>query len=316
MTSILFFGTPQFSVPTLEKLCTTSGLRVAAVVTQPDRPAGRGATITASPVKLCATRHGVPVVQPHSIKRELASFRAAVAAFGPFDVGVVIAFGQILPIEVLELPRMGCVNIHASILPRWRGAAPIQRAIEAGDAETGVCLMQMEAGLDTGAVYSHARTPIHASETYETLHDRLSLMGADLLVRDLNSIINGSLHATPQSPEGISYAHKISANETRIDWSQSAAQISRKIRSLYPHPGCHTFLDGKRVKIIRAHPVIIPVDSVATPGTVLQALPDTVTVQCGDGALRLEELQGEGKRRMPVAEFMRGAAVRAGVVCG
>jgi len=238
--------------------------------------------------------------------------RSELEALGPFDLGVVIAFGQILPPEVLAFPKAGCVNIHASLLPRWRGAAPIQRAIESGDDETGVCLMQMDAGLDTGKVFSRVHTPLLQTDTYETVHNRLSHIGADLLVRDIHSIVKGELPATPQLREGVTYAKKITADETRIDWSRTATDIHRKIRALAPAPGCYCMLDGKRLKILKAQLLENSGYTGSCPGTITQALSDTLTVQCGAGALRLEEVQLEGKKRMLVDEFLRGSQIVSG----
>jgi len=312
VTRILFFGTPQFSVPTLEKLCTTPGVQVAAVITQPDRPSGRGGEITATPVKRCALQHSIPVLQPHSLRKEFSSLSSELSALGPFDLGVVIAFGQILPVEVLTLPQRGCVNIHASLLPRWRGAAPIHRAIEAGDAETGVCLMEMDAGLDTGAVFSSAHTPIRGTDTYSSLHDKLSVLGAELLVRDLQAIVEGRLTAQPQPLEGVSYAKKISSQEAQIDWSQSAELIARKVRAMFPFPGCYTYWEGKRLKILQAQPAPHTMGSESAPGTVVQALSDTLVISCGAGSLRVEEVQLEGKKRMFVQDFLRGSTIAIG----
>lgn len=318
MTRVIFFGTPLFAVPTLERLCSAADLRVAAVITQPDRPSGRGGAITASPIKVCAQNHGIPVFQPQSLKKEFQSLRNELDQLGPFDVGVVIAFGQILPQEVLDFPKSGCVNIHASLLPRWRGAAPIQRSIEAGDTETGVCLMQMDIGLDTGGVYSTARTPISDQDNCQSLHDRLSQMGADLLVRDIQSICKGAIKATPQAAAGMCYAKKITPQESRIDWLQTAAMIARKIRAFNPSPACYTTWSGKRLKILAAHPTedhdtLDQSTTDVAPGCVIQALPDRLTIKCGSESLRLEEVQLEGKRRMSIAEFMRGAAINSGM---
>ncbi len=312
MRKILFFGTPQFSVPTLEKLCATPGVQVAAVITQPDRPAGRGGEITASPVKVCALQHDIPVLQPHSLRKNFSALSSQLAILGPFDLGVVIAFGQILPLEVLTFPRRGCVNIHASLLPRWRGAAPIHRAIEAGDAETGVCLMEMDPGLDTGAVFSSAHIPILETDTYSSLHDKLSVLGAELLVQDIHAIVEGTLTARPQPVEGVSYAKKISSQEAQIDWSQSAKQIARKIRAMFPIPGCYTIWEGKRLKILKAQPTPIQSGSYSTPGTVVQALSDTLVIRCGTDSLRVEEVQLEGKKKMLVPDFLRGSAIAIG----
>ena len=313
MTTILFFGTPQFSVPTLELLSSTPGLRVAAVITQPDRPTGRGGAITSPPVKTSALLRSIPVFQPSSLKKEFSTLQPSLEALGPFDIGVVIAFGQLLPPEVLSFPRAGCVNIHASLLPRWRGAAPIQRAIEAGDSETGVCLMQMDVGLDTGAVFSTSRTALEETDTYHSLHDRLAQLGAELLTRDIKAIASGALQAHPQPDAGVCYAKKITSEEARIDWSQSATQIARKVRALYPSPGCHTVLDGRRLKILSARPADTGTSPTASAGTVIQALPDLLAVQCGSGVLHIDEVHLEGKRKMRVAEFLRGSAVSQGI---
>lgn len=312
--NVLFFGTPSFSVPCLQALLEMPGVCVKAVVTQPDRPAGRGGELRASPVKELAVARGIPVLQPTSLKKELAAFKAEADGFGPFDVGVVIAFGQILPKAVLELPRAGCINVHASLLPRWRGAAPIQRAIEAGDRETGVCLMQMDEGLDTGGVFSRATTPISESDTAQTLHDKLSTLGASLLQHDLAAIAQGSLAAAPQEQEGVTYAHKIEASEGLVDWSFPAAQIARRVRALSPHPGCYTFWRGQRMKIL----FVSARDSAGSgrepPGTVLAASGGAITVSCGTGAVSISQLQLAGKRQMSAEEFLRGTAVSPGEV--
>lgn len=312
MINILFFGTPQFSVPTLEALCTAPNISVKAVITQPDRPIGRGGIVTPPPIKVCAQSYGIPVVQPTSLKKEFANIRSNLEALGPFDVGVVIAFGQILPPEVLAFPKAGCINIHASLLPRWRGAAPIQRAIESGDDETGVCLMQMDAGLDTGNVFSRLQIPLLQTDTYESVHNKLSRIGATLLLRDIHLIVKGELPATPQPSEGVTYARKITAPEMRIDWARAATDIHRKIRALSPSPGCHCLLDGKRLKILKAQPAETPPHTSSSPGTILQALSDTLTIKCGVGSLRLEEVQLEGKRRMLIDEFLRGSQLTSG----
>lgn len=314
MIKVLFFGTPTFSVPTLEALYAAPDIQVAAVITQPDKPVGRGGIITPPPIKVCAESHGTPVFQPTSIRREFASLRDQLDPLGPFDLGVVIAFGQILPEEVLNFPKAGCVNIHASILPRWRGAAPIQRAIEAGDRETGVCLMRMDIGLDTGAVFSEQRVPITDTDTSSSMHDALAQAGANLLTRDISQIVSGSLPPTPQSDIGVTYAKKISSDEARIDWAKDANEIALKIRAFYSFPGCFTSLNGKRLKILSAHHVeqLSPNDT--PPGCIIQALPDTLTVQCGSGALRISELQLEGKKKMSTAEFMRGTNIGTGAI--
>lgn len=318
MITVLFFGTPLFSVPTLRALCSVPFIRVAAVITQPDKPMGRGGSVTAPPIKEYAVQQNIPVFQPRSLKRELLTLREELNAFGPFDLGVVVAFGQILPPEMLSLPKRGCVNIHASLLPRWRGAAPIQRALEAGDVETGVCLMRMDEGLDTGDVFSMTRLAITESDNYSTLHDKLAQSGADLLMRDIQSIATGSRVAVPQPADGVSYANKITPQEMHIDWNHSAVQIARKIRAFAPLPGCYTILEGKRLKILDAVPSPIADSHQAfyPPGTVIQSLPDTVSVQCGNGSLRLLEVQLEGKRKMPIETFVRGSSLAPGSQLG
>lgn len=307
---ILFFGTPRFAVPTLEALYTIAGVTVSAVITQPDKPSGRGARVLPPPIKELALRHTTPIFQPHSLRRELSSMRDALLAVGPFDIGVVIAFGQILPKEVLEIPRLGCLNIHASILPRWRGAAPIQRAIEAGDEITGVCLMHMDEGLDTGAVFSSETLRIEATETGGSLHDRLALLGADLLRRDLPAIVEGRLLATPQSDEGVTYAHKITTDDCRMRWSQPAHAIAQAVRAFSPFPGCFSFLREKRVKILMARPLAH--EHSAPPGTVTTASGSRLEVACGEGLLQIDELQLEGKKRVEAAEFLRGFSLSPG----
>jgi methionyl-tRNA formyltransferase len=313
---VIFFGTPNFSVPTLDALYAMPDIQVAAVITQPDKPVGRGGIITPPPIKSRALSHGTPVFQPTSIRKEFASLKERLEMLGPFDIGVVIAFGQILPEEVLNFPKSGCVNIHASILPRWRGAAPIQRSIEAGDPETGVCLMRMDIGLDTGAVFSEQRVPITDSDTSSSMHDALAQLGAQLLTRDIREIANGNLQAIPQAEEGVTYAKKITSEEARINWSMNSQEIWRKIKAFYPSPGCFTSLNGKRLKILSAHPVPFNSSIEVAPGAIIQALPDTLTVKCGTGALRLTELQLEGKKKMSAAEFTRGNMVTTGTHLG
>lgn len=307
---IVFFGTPLFAVPTLEALYTLPGVEVAAVVTQPDKPSGRGAKIQPPPVKELALRHGTPIFQPHSLRKEFPSIREALYNCGPFEIGVVIAFGQILPKEVLNVPRHGCVNIHASILPRWRGAAPIQRAIEAGDEETGVCLMRMEEGLDTGPVFSCERAPIHPDETGSSLHDRLSQLGAQLLARELHAIVDGELKPSAQSEDGVTYAAKITGQDCRIDWGNPAPTIARAIRAFSSHPGCFSLLREKRLKILHAKPVRALHS--APPGTIITASSERFEVACGEGLLLIDEVQLEGKKRMTSEEFLRGLSLSPG----
>jgi methionyl-tRNA formyltransferase len=313
---VLFFGTPQFAVPTLQALLSHSDIHVGAVITQPDRPVGRGGLITAPPIKQLAEQHSIPVFQPTSIRKEFSVLRDALDEVGPFDLGVVVAFGQILPTEVLHYPRQGCVNIHGSLLPRWRGAAPIQRAIEAGDPKTGVCLMNMDEGLDTGAVFSSSETKISEHDTTLTLQERLAQMGADLLLRDIQAISSGALTAVPQAEEGVTYAKKISSAEALIAWTNTATTLSRQIRAFSPQPGSYTLWQGRRLKILRASEAKNDIHKDFTPGVVCKASTDGLVVQCGQGALSLEEVQLEGKKKMLIAEFMRGTMIAPGTVLG
>ena len=306
-TRILFFGTPEFAAHGLAALLASDQFCVAAVVTQPDRPAGRGGGLRESAVKVLATRHHIPVLQPEQIRRDEPAFLAAAAAHGPFDLGVVIAFGQILPVATLALPQQGSINVHASLLPRWRGAAPIQRALLAGDPETGVCLMQMDAGLDTGPVFSRRQVPIADTDTTGTLHDKLAAASGKLLVQDLPKIAAGEMVATVQPEEGITYAKKIKDVESEIDWGMSSVEIARIIRGFNPFPGAYTSLNGKRLKIFAAES--LPDRQVATAAVGELSREDgALHVQCGTGRLKLLEVQPEGKKRMLAGAFGNGLA--------
>jgi len=288
---VIFMGTPEFSVPVLEAL--HSAHEVVCVYCQPPRPAGRGKKDRPSPVQARAEDLGLPVRHPVSLKDPQAQ-----AAFAALDaeVAVVVAYGLILPQAVLDAPRRGCLNIHASLLPRWRGAAPIHRAIMAGDAETGVAIMRMEAGLDTGPVLLEARTPIGAEETTAELHDRLSAMGAELIVEALARL--DALTPVPQAAAGVTYAQKIDKAEARIDWSRPAAEVDRQIRGLSPFPGAWTEIAGERVKLLRSRIA----KGHGQPGEVLSGF----TVACGEGAVTVLQAQREGKRPMPTDELLRG----------
>ncbi|MFM1847783.1 MAG: hypothetical protein RL417_1257 [Pseudomonadota bacterium] len=308
---IVFFGTPDFAAIGLRALLEIPALEVAAVVTQPDRPAGRGNKMHPSPVKVLAAERGISVLQPERIRKNEGEFLAALSALGPFEIGVVIAFGQILPEAVLHLPRHGCINVHGSILPRWRGAAPIQRAIMSGDRETGVCLMEMEAGLDTGPVFSEHRLPINPDDTFGSLHDKLAAAGAMLLKSDLLRIIGGALCSTPQATEGITYAQKVLGTDQIIDWSRSAVDIAQQIRGLDPVPGATTFLDGKRLKLFSPEVSLSP--SPLTPGEI-GVFNGQLSIGCGNGILSPREVQPEGKRRMSVREWLNGVQFAPGAV--
>lgn len=303
--SVIFFGTPDFAVPSLQALLDAEAFSVRAVVTQPDKPAGRGQKLRASPVKEMALQHAIPVLQPKSLRKELDAFLASVAPYGPFDTGVVVAFGQILPPQVLNLPAAGCVNVHGSLLPRWRGAAPIQRAVMSGDRETGICLMQMDQGLDTGAVFDCVRTEITASDSTGTLHDRLAGLGAGLLAKRLPEIVSGTLQAVSQPMEGVTYAAKITSEEQRIVWDQEAAILAHQIMGLSPFPGAWTTLDGKRVKILSAEAT--STQSGSAPGTIV-GCHGAVEAACASGTVLIRSLQLEGKRAMSAEEFLRGHA--------
>ncbi len=295
---LVFAGTPEFAVPAFEA-CRASGADVVAAYTQPDRPAGRGRKLCASPVKQAALAAGVAVEQPVTLRDKAA--RARLAALAP-DLLVVVAYGLILPKSVLALPRLGCWNVHASLLPRWRGAAPIQRAILAGDAETGVQLMQMEAGLDTGPVLLERRTPITREDTGGSLHDRLAALGAELLADGLARVQRGeALAATPQAGEGVTYAHKIDKAEARLDWNESALALERKVRAFDPWPVAEAWVEGERLRIWSALADAEPLD--ATPGSLVAGDRDSLAIATGEGVLRILELQREGGRRMTARDW-------------
>ena len=299
---VIFAGTPEFAASAL-KAILAAGHEMPLVLTQPDRPSGRGQKLQLSPVKQVALAHGIPVHQPERLK-DPATHQPIVDAAA--DVMVVAAYGLILPQAVLDIPRHCCLNIHASLLPRWRGAAPIQRAIEAGDRETGVTIMQMEAGLDTGPMLLTEALPIASNETAATLHDRLAAQGARLIVDALARLPELRPQIQPES--GVTYAQKIGKAEARIDWRCAAADIERRIRAFDPFPGTVAAFHGQDVKIWRA-----AVESrKGLPGEILAVEDDGIVVACGEGALRLTELQKPGSRRLPVADFLRGFPVSAG----
>ena len=293
---LVFMGTPDFSVPVLQALAARHD--IVAVYTQPPRPAGRGKDLRPTPVHAAATALGLPVRHPVSLKspEEQAAFAALDA-----DAAIVVAYGLILPQPILDAPRNGCLNIHASLLPRWRGAAPIHRAIMAGDAKTGICIMQMEAGLDTGPVLLREATPIGAEETTQDLHDRLSQMGARLIVEALDRL--PTLTPEPQPSEGITYATKIDKAESRIDWSRPATEIDRQIRALSPFPGAWCMAGGERLKLLRS----CLASGEAPPGTVLHGL----TIACGTGAIDITLAQREGRKAQTPQDLLNGYSLPA-----
>ena len=316
----IFAGTPEFARVALERMIS-SGFEIPLVLTQPDRPAGRGMKLQTSAVKQLALAQGIAVAQPHSLRlegkyaHEAAAARAAIEA-AHADVMVVAAYGLILPQWVLDSFRFGCLNVHASLLPRWRGAAPIHRAIEAGDTQTGVTIMQMDAGLDTGDMLLTERLPIANKDTTASLHDKLATLGARMIVEALELAACGGLHPVQQATEGVSYARKIGKHEATIDWTQPATVIARRIHAFDPFPGAATAMQGETVKVWRCEIDNESTTSGKTPGTVLSVSDAGVSVQCGVGVLRLTELQRAGAKRLPAPEFLRGFALSAGVVLG
>ncbi|GMR28738.1 methionyl-tRNA formyltransferase [Stenotrophomonas sepilia] len=295
---IVFAGTPEFAVSSLSAAARHH--EVVAVYTQPDRPAGRGRGLAPSPVKLEAVARGIPVYQPESLKDEAA--QQQLRDLQP-DLMVVVAYGLILPKAVLAIPTHGCWNVHASLLPRWRGAAPIQRAIQAGDAKTGVCLMQMEAGLDTGPVLLHQELPIAATDTGGQLHDKLAELGAQVLSDGLGLLRAGIKPiARPQPEQGVTYAHKLDKAEARLDWAQGADVLARTVRAFNPWPIAEATLAGERVRIHGA--VALDEAHSQAPGTVLAASRDGIDIACGQGALRLRTLQREGGKAITAADYL------------
>lgn len=314
---IAFAGTPAFAGSALEALAA-AGFEVALVLTQPDRPAGRGMKLQASPVKQLALQQGWPVAQPRSLRldgkypEDAAAAREALVA-AQADLMVVAAYGLILPQWVLDLPRLGCLNIHASLLPRWRGAAPIHRAVEAGDADTGVTIMQMDAGLDTGAMLLTEALAIGDDSTAR-LHDRLAALGGRLIVEALQRAEAGTLVATPQPAEGLTYAHKVEKHEAQIDWAQDASAIVRRIRAFDPFPGATSVRDGETVKLWAAQ--VQPGGTTETPGTIIATTPAGIAVAAINSIVLLTELQRAGGKRLAAADFLRGVDVKLGQMFG
>ena len=305
---VIFAGTPDFAAAAL-KAIAAAGFEIPLVLTQPDRPKGRGMQLTASPVKQAALELGLTVAQPEKLRNNAEALQMLKDTGA--DVMVVAAYGLILPQEVLDAPKHGCLNIHASLLPRWRGAAPIQRAIESGDAETGVCIMQMDIGLDTGAVVSEHRYAIQPTDTANEVHDALMHLGAEAIVADLQRLqAEGRLNAVKQPEEGVTYAQKLSKEEARINWNESADIIERKIRAFNPVPAAWVEYQGKPMKIWRAEVVA----KQGKAGEVLSCTSDGLLVACGENALNITELQPSGSKRMSIQAFAAGRMIEVGTV--
>ena len=305
---IIFAGTPEFASRALAALIE-AGHEISLVLTQPDRPAGRGMKATASAVKHLAEQNHIPVWQPTSLKDpEIQSKLAEIAA----DVMVVAAYGLLLPKAVLEIPPLGCLNIHASLLPRWRGAAPIQRALLAGDQETGICIMQMDVGLDTGNVLMQSVLPIDAEDTAQTLHDKLAELGAESIVKALDLLAKSSLISVPQKESEATYAAKLSKGEARLDWHKSADELARAVRAYNPFPVAQLVLKGEVIRIWKAMPEN---QEQGHPGTILSADKSGIRVACGKGVLRLLEVQKAGGKRLSVSQFLQGNPLQAGDCC-
>ena len=308
---LIFMGTPEFAVPSLRRLIE-AGHTVKAVFTQPDRPVGRKQTVTPPPVKLCAQEQAIRVWQPEKIKTAEAR-----AQFEPLlreaDAAVVAAYGRILPQWMLDAPHWGCLNVHSSLLPKYRGAAPINWAIARGERETGVTIMKMDAGLDTGPMLLQGKTEIGATETGAELTERLSQIGAELLVEALRRLERGELEATPQNDAEATYAPILKREDGQVDWARLAAEVDARRRAFTPFPGCYTFLNGQRLELTQTS-AVAPTQSAAEPGTVVEVARDSFTVACGGGtALNIHEVQPAGKRAMAVRDFLNGAKLQPGL---
>ena len=306
---LIFAGTPEFAARALSAL-TQAGHDIPLVLTQPDRPAGRGMKLMPSPVKRLALEHGLQVLQPENLKG--ADIQAQLASLSP-EVMIVAAYGLLLPKAVLEMPKFGCLNIHASLLPRWRGAAPIQRAILAGDTESGITIMQMDAGLDTGAMLLKKRLAISPEDTAGSLHDKLAEQGASAIVEALAMLAQGQFKPEQQDDAAACYAAKITKAEAQLNWSESADNVVRAVRAFNPAPGAFTLLNGDTVKIWRAQPeAAVPGEA----GEIIAAAPDGILVKCGAGVLRIQELQKAGGKRLSAAQFLAGNPLAAGQKLG
>lgn len=302
---VIFAGTPAFAAIALKALIEAQ-FQIVLVLTQPDRPAGRGLKLQESGVKKVASEYSIPVLQPATLKSDAA--REQLMSFAP-DVMIVAAYGLILPVSILQLPLHGCLNIHASLLPRWRGAAPIQRAILAGDQETGITIMQMDQGLDTGAILLQRSVPIKTTDTAQTLHDNLAQLGAQCIIEALYLLQQGKLFPIDQSKDGVCYAHKIEKEEARIDWSCDAVDIDRSIRAFNPYPIAYTNHQSTALKVWQAR---VDQNLSGRPGEIIKIDNRGVTVACGKYAIVLELIQRAGGRRLPVEDFLKGYSIKLG----
>jgi methionyl-tRNA formyltransferase len=307
---VVFMGTAELACASLEALCRASGLRVVTVVTQPDKPKGRELKLQPTPVKLVAVKHELPVHQP--VKARAPEFVDQLRGFAP-DLIVVAAYGQILPQAILDIPKFGCLNVHTSLLPKYRGAAPIQWAILNGESETGVTIMKMDAGLDTGDIVAETRTPIADTDNAQTLHDRLAKLGADLLVRTIPVYVAGRMASHPQPNEGATYARKITKEDGRIDWSKPARNVWNQVRAFTPWPGAFTHLPGEGApKLLKIWDAAVQEHAFKNPGEILEAGKFGIVVACGEHALRILELQLEGGKRLTAQQFLAGHELKPG----
>ncbi|MCL4141211.1 UNVERIFIED_CONTAM: hypothetical protein GTU68_035614 [Idotea baltica] len=304
MLNIIFYGTPDFAKICLEELHNLDFVNISYVITQPDKKAGRGQKLKASPVKEFALKNNLEVLQPVKPTKEADELIEKFNKKAPIDIAVVVAYGHILPLKLLNYPKSDSINVHASLLPRWRGAAPIQRAIIAGDTESGSCLMKMEKGLDTGPVYAMGKVAIEKNHNAEDLHDNLAKISSKLLRDNLEDIANGKLKAIAQNNENVTYAHKITNEETQIDWNDKGINIINKIRGFSPFPGAYCKLNNKRLKIFKA--IILETGTYKITGLAKEFAPDKLVFYCKDSAIEILELQIEGKKRMPVDIFLKG----------
>lgn len=313
---IVFFGSPEIAASCLESLLSSHEFEIITVVTQPDKLGGRGNKPLMPPVKKIALQHGLAVLQPSKLSKELDGFITALSEHADIDGALVVAYGQILPEKLLHFFNNKCVNVHTSLLPRWRGSAPIQRAIMAGDKKTGICLMQMEKGLDTGPVWSQEEVNIADNETFSTLHSKLTSISCNLINRDLCKILNGEIVGIPQKVDGITYAHKITNDECKIEWNKPAHEVSCHIRGIWPRPGAFTLYNSKRLKIGLSLPSVENEKNDLSPGQIISFNKSKITVKCMDSSIDIFEIQLEGQRSVPVKDFLNGHKIEIGLIWG